>query len=182
VPLDVEAVPVYRKLVQALLPYIDVFICETMSTGQEAVNAASAALEYGNGRPVYVAWTLAEAPGSGLRSGESVAAAYNKVAHLDLAGFLFNCTSPEAILAALRELRVMTDLPIGGYANRMNAVDSEWTLDNDIVTGRREDLDTQRFVAICKKFAEAGAAIIGGCCGISPLDIQALSKALANTD
>ncbi len=182
VPPSLEAAPVYKKLVQALLPYVDVFICETMSTGEEAVTAASAALEYGKGRPVYVAWTLAEAPGSGLRSGESIAAAYNQAAHLDIAGFLFNCTSPEAILVALRELRRMTDLPIGGYANRMNTVDADWTLDNHIVTGRREDLDTQRFVAVCKQFAEAGATIIGGCCGINPLDIAALSDALANVD
>lgn len=182
VPTSGEALPVYEKLVKALLPYVDVFICESMSTGQEAVNAASAALEFGKGRPVYVAWTLAETPGSGLRSGESIAVAHNLVAPLDVAGFLFNCTSPEAILAALGELRAITDLPIGGYANRMNTVDSEWTLDNEIVTGRREDLDTKRFVAICLEFAEAGATIIGGCCGINPLDIEALSTALVSAD
>mgnify|MGYP001826685381 CR=1 FL=1 len=182
VPPSHEAIPLYEKLVQALLPYVDFFICETMSTGQEAVNAASAALEYGKGRPVYVAWTLAETPGSGLRSGESIAAAYEQLAHLNISGLLFNCTSPEATLVALRELRAITDLPIGGYANRMNSVDADWTLDNEIITGRREDLDTQKFVAVCMQFAEAGATIIGGCCGINPSDIEALSNAFVSTD
>ncbi|MEE4284390.1 MAG: homocysteine S-methyltransferase family protein [Pseudomonadales bacterium] len=37
-------------------------------------------------------------------------------------------------------------------------------------------------VDIHREYIDAGAAIIGGCCGISLLDIQALSKALANTD
>lgn len=179
VPASSQAQPIYRKLVEALTPYVDLFVCETMASADEAVTAATQATTYGAGKPVYVAWTLNEQPGTGLRSGETVADAFAKLAHLEIAGFLFNCTSPEAILAALPQLRELTDKPIGGYANRMNEVDPQWTLDNDLMTGRRTDLDTQAFVQMCQRFADAGATLIGGCCGIGPKDIAALTDAFA---
>ena len=178
VPPAAQALPVYRNMVEALQPYADLYVCETMSSAQEAYNAASQAVEFGEGKPVYVAWTLNETPGGGLRSGETVAQAFYKVAELEPAGFLFNCTSPEAIVAALPELRALTDRPIGCYANRMNEVSPEWTLDNDINTGSRTDLGTEVFVEMSRQCVAAGATIIGGCCGIGPADIAALSNAL----
>lgn len=177
VPPSSEALPIYKNLVEALHPYVDLYVCETMSSAEEALNAATQAVTYGAGKPVYVSWTLIETPGSGLRSGETVSQAFAKVARLNLAGYLFNCTSPESILAALPELRELTAKPIGGYANRMNRVEPEWSLDNEIYTGRREDLGTEVFVQMCQRFADAGATIIGGCCGIGPADIAALSDA-----
>jgi S-methylmethionine-dependent homocysteine/selenocysteine methylase len=180
VPPSSEALPIYQNLVEALNPYVDVYVCETMSSADEALNAATQAVSFGAGKPVYVSWTLNETPGAGLRSGETVAQAFAKVAHLNLAGYLFNCTSPESVLAALPELRDLTDKPIGCYANRLNEVDAEWTLDNEINTGRREDLSTEVFVRMCQRFADAGATLIGGCCGIGPTDIAALSTALGS--
>lgn len=174
-----QAEPIYRRLVEALNPYVDLFICETMACADEAVTAATQATTHGSAKPVYVSWTLNEKPGAGLRSGETVAYAFEQIAHLNIAGYLFNCTSPEAILAALPQLRELTDQPIGGYANRMNEVDPQWTLDNELMTGRRVDLGTQAFVEMCQRFAGAGATLIGGCCGIGPSDIAALTDVFA---
>ena len=145
VPSRDHALPIYAALVKELEPFVDFYICETMSTAEEAVMAVSQAVAHGEGKPVYVAWTLDEEPGAGLRSGETVEEAYAELAEFDVAGYLFNCTSPEAIVAALPSLRALTEKPIGGYANRMNKVDDAWTLDNEISTGRREDLDTEIF-------------------------------------
>lgn len=178
-PAGADAQPVYRTLVEALNPYVDLYLCETMASADEALNAATQAVNHGQGKPVYVAWTLNEVPGGGLRSGETIEEAFAAVAHLELAGYLFNCTSPEAILAAIPTLRQLTDKTIGGYANRMNQVDPQWTLDNDIVTGSRVDLGTEVFVQMCQRFADAGATLIGGCCGIGPADIAALTQRFA---
>lgn len=178
VPPASTARPIYQKLVSALNPYVDLYICESMASANEALNAATEAVKHNAGKPVYVAWALNEEPGSGLRSGETLAEAFAAVAHLDLAGYLFNCTSPESILAALPELRALTHKTIGGYANRMNQVDPQWTLDNEIQTGARIDLDKDAFVQMCQRFADSGATLIGGCCGIGPADIAALSKRL----
>ena len=180
VPSAEEALPVYQRMAEALQPYVDCYICETMSSAEEALNAAGQAVAYGGGKPVYVAWTLNERPGTGLRSGERIAEAYDRISHLDLAGFMFNCTSPEAIIAAIPGLRELTDKPIGCYANRINEVSPEWTLDNEITTGRRADLGTETFVRMAQDCVASGATIVGGCCGIGPQDIAALHEALGS--
>ena len=176
-PVD-EALPVYRNLVEALRDFVDLFICETMSTAEEAVTASTQALKYGGGKPVYVSWTLNEDPGTGLRSGESVKTAFDALSHLDIAGFMFNCAFPEAIEAALLELRPLTDKPLGCYPNRTDRVLSGWTLDNDIALDSRADIDEQYFVALAQRCIDAGAIIVGGCCSVGPTYIKALADSL----
>jgi S-methylmethionine-dependent homocysteine/selenocysteine methylase len=182
VPEPIDAAPVYKNVVIALRDYADVFLCETMSSGIEALTAVRAAFEYGNGTPVMVSWTLNEAPGKGLRSGESVAEAFAMLADIPVSGFLFNCTHPEAIVVALEELAPLTDQPIGAYPNRLNAVASDWTLDQEERTGMRTDLDVDLYLEMSAKFKAAGASIIGGCCGIGPEYIQALSASHLGED
>lgn len=178
VPPAEEALPVYRNLVEALQEFVDLYICETMSTAEEAVTASTQALEYGGGKPVYVSWTLDETPGSGLRSGQSVKTAFAALNHQDIAGFMFNCAFPEAIEAALHQLRPLTDKPLGCYPNRTDRILSDWTLDNDIALGKRADIDEQYFVASSKRCIDAGATIVGGCCSIGPAYIKALADTL----
>ena len=178
VPPPDEALPVYRKLAVALHDYVDMYFCETMSTAREALNAASQAVEFGGDKPVYVSWTLNETPGSGLRSGETVKEAYEMLLPLDIAGFLFNCSFPEAIEAALHELRPLTDKPLGCYPNRTNKIYPGWTLDNDVRLGVRNDFDVDYFVEMSLRCIDAGATIVGGCCRIRPPYIKALSERL----
>jgi len=177
VPPAEAAMPIYRNLAEALHEYVDLYFCETMSTAQEAVNASTQALAYGGGKPVYVSWTLDETPGAGLRSGESVQTAFDALSQLDIAGYLFNCAFPEAIEAALRELRSLTDKPLGCYPNRTKRILDGWTLDNDVQLGRRADIDEQYFVAMSRRCIDAGATLIGGCCSIGPAYIKALAEA-----
>ena len=178
VPPDVESRPVYATLAAALGPNIDLFICETMSSAREGRNAASEAKQAAAGRrlPVYISWTLDERPGRGLRSGESIAQAFAAVADLDLDGFLFNCTSPEAIEAGLATLATLTDRVIGGYPNRYE-VPEGWTLGQEM-TERDETLSTRMFVEGALRAFELGATIYGGCCTVGPEDIAALAEAV----
>ena len=179
VPQPEVAQPIYQGVVEALRDDVDLYICETMSSAREAHTAASAALAHGQGKPVYVSWTLDETPGRGLRSGESVKAAVGALAGLNVEGYLFNCTHPEAIEVGLKELGNLTTKPIGCYPNRLNKVPDGWTLDNEITTGLRGDLSEELYVASILRSIEAGASIVGGCCGIGPSDIRALAKRLA---
>jgi len=178
VPDAALSVPIYESMVQTLNPFVDLYMCETMSTADEAFNAASAAKRCGEGRPVFVAWTLNETPGVGLRSLETVEVAFQRVAELNLDGFLFNCTTPEAVLPALETLRGLTKKPIGCYVNRIEKVPEAWTLDNEEQTGRRTDLTQQYYVELSLAAIAAGADIVGGCCGIGPEDIAALARAV----
>lgn len=174
VPSDDSARAIYEPLVATLAPYVDGFLCETMSCVRESVNAAGAVRACDKTVPLWISWTLAETPGQGLRSGESIAAAVAATAPLDVQALLFNCTSPAAISAALPLLRDLTDNAIGCYPNRL-VIPENWTLDNDVATGTRE-MSAAEFVAYARQWYQAGASIIGGCCGIGPELITALSR------
>jgi S-methylmethionine-dependent homocysteine/selenocysteine methylase len=115
-----------------------------------------------------------------LRSGESIEEAVSLLADLDIAAFFFNCTHPLAIESALKELRTLTDKPLGAYPNNMNEVPEGWTLDEGHIDGAR-DWRPETFVLAAKKLIDAGATIIGGCCGIGPDSIAALTKELKRT-
>jgi S-methylmethionine-dependent homocysteine/selenocysteine methylase len=175
VPPDAEARPVYLSLAQTLLPYVDLFICETMSCIRESVNAVSAARQVGGPeRPVWVAWTLAEQAGFGLRSGETITNAVSALADFKVDGFLFNCTTPEAISAGVAELAALTDKPIGAYPNQFH-VPQGWTLDNELQVERSE-MSVETFLSFADTWQKAGVSMIGGCCGIGPEYIHALSR------
>ncbi|MCY4344289.1 MAG: homocysteine S-methyltransferase family protein [Gammaproteobacteria bacterium] len=175
VPPDVEAQPLYREMVETLEPCVDLFICETMSSAREARNAASMVRRHST-KPVHVSWTLAEAAGAGLRSGETLKAALAGVADLAPDALLFNCTSPQAIAGGLAQLAALTDLPLGAYPNRFNVPDG-WTLDGEAQTVRRE-LSVEEFVNHALHWRELGASLIGGCCGIGPEYISAAADRL----
>lgn len=177
VPDEVTAAPIYDQLAQALSPHVDLFLCETMSCAREGRTAAEAATRYAQGRPVHVAWTLAEQAGAGLRSGESIEEALAAIDHLDVAALLFNCTSPEAIVHALQELRGLTDRPLGAYPNLMH-IPAGWTLDSETVKTGYRSMELAEFVEFTRRFVDAGASIIGGCCGIGPDYIRALADSL----
>ncbi len=178
IPSPEESAPVYRNMVQEMADHVDLFLCETMASAEEAHTAATAALDAGGGKPVYVSWTLNEKPGAGLRSGESVTAAHRRLDGLAIDAFLFNCTHPEAIEVALAELAPLTDKPLGCYPNRLAVVPEGWTLDNEVVTGPRKDLPRDLYVRAIMRCIDAGATIVGGCCGIGPRDIQAVRERL----
>lgn len=179
VPEADEALPIYENMVKAMVADVDLFVCETMSSADEARHAASQALAFGEGKPVYVSWTLSETPGDGLRSEETIAEAFSRLSDLSIDAFLFNCTHPEAIEVGIGELAQLTDKPIGCYPNRLNRVPEGWTLDNEATTGLRSDLPEDVYVASMLRCIEQGASIVGGCCGIGPADIRALVERLA---
>lgn len=174
-PSQEEAAPIYADLAKALEPFVDLFLCETMSTASEARTAAQAALNAGKKRalPVIISWTLNEIPGKGLRSGETIGQAMAQLSDLDIAAFFFNCTHPLAIEAALKEIRPLTDKPLGAYPNNMNDVPEGWTLDAGAI-GARKDWQPKAFVTSALKLIDAGATTIGGCCGVGPQWIGAL--------
>ena len=176
VPEDEPSQAVYRELVTVLTPYADLYLCETMSCVREAVNASSAARAVDPHKPLWVAWTLHETPGEGLRSGESLAEALAAVQPFEPDAYLFNCTSPAAISAAVETLAKLTNKPIGAYPNSYH-VPEGWTLDNEKSVEAR-DMTTEDFVAFSRDWRNKGASILGGCCGIGPSHIDAMAKDL----
>ena len=183
-------VPLYLEQAEVLLPYVDLYICETMSSAAEASAAATAAVSFG--KPVWVAWTLHEDRSGRLRSGETVTEAAAAIAHLPVARFLANCCAPESITAAMPELvAVSRGKKVGGYANTFLPVPTDWSsyrkgkLDaTDWATYAaaalplRDDLDPQAFAAHACQWLSRGANVLGGCCGAGPEHIAKLRAVL----
>lgn len=166
----------YRRLAALQAPHVDLFRCETMSSADEARAAAVAAAE--TGRPVWVAWTLADEGPPRLRSGETIAAAHAALAGVKVAAVLANCSQPEAITLAMGELTA-TGLPTGGYANGFMAMPKTFLPGRTLsqVTAR-QDLDPAAYAAIALGWLAAGARIVGGCCETGPAHIAVLRDAL----
>ena len=175
VPEDAYSRGIYGRMIEVLSSKVDLYLCETMSCAREAANAAAAARDRDGDKPLWVSWTLHETPGQGLRSGETLEQALDAVTPYSPDAYLFNCTDPEAITGAIATLSTLTEKPIGAYPNLFH-VPPGWTLDNDVQTTPRE-MSVAEFKAYASRWCALGAQIIGGCCGISPKFISAISPA-----
>ena len=169
-----EAVPIYETLIKELTPYVDIFICETMSSIKEMQHVIEALQNLDNEKPVWISWSLKEDKKNQLRSGESIKEAFIASASIKPEAYLFNCTDPFAITEGLKQLKELTQKPIGGYPNVFNVPDG-WTLDNDVQVSVR-DLSVEKFLEFAEEWRNLGASIIGGCCGIGPKFIKAVAE------
>ncbi|QSY98149.1 homocysteine S-methyltransferase family protein (plasmid) [Rhizobium bangladeshense] len=174
-------------LVENLAPFVDLWLGETLSliAEGEAVRKAVAA----SGKPFWISFTLAddEAALRGgapkLRSGESVEDAASWAVSSGAAAFLFNCSKPEVMRVAVdTAARVFRErnaqIEIGVYANAFEGETGEQAA-NEGLHGTRDDLDDDAYSRFACSWAEAGATIIGGCCGIGAAHIHRLRKTLS---
>ena len=170
---EIEAL--YREQAEAQAPYVDLFICETMSLAREAHAAASAASA--TGRPVWVSWTLHEDHSGRLRSEEGIDEAAAAIAELPVQAHLANCCPPESIAAAMPALAQLGK-PAGGYANAFRPVPTTWQLDGekdgDGLLPLREDMDPDHYAEHVAHWLDHGAQLVGGCCGTGPEHIARL--------
>ena len=161
----------YGRLAALQVPYVDFFLCETMSTALEGKAAAQAASAFG--KPVWVGWSIQD-HGAHLRSGQTIREAHAALAGLPVTAVLANCAPPEAISAAMPEL-VATGTPTGGYANGFTAIPQLFLPGNTKAQlNTRQDLDPERYAAFAMKWVDDGAVIVGGCCEVGPTHIVRL--------
>ncbi|MFO8099394.1 MAG: homocysteine S-methyltransferase family protein [Salinibacter sp.] len=174
-----ELEPQYREQAQLLAPYVDLFLCETMSRVREA-QAALAGAE-ATELPVLVSYTIPDTPAGNaeepsLRSGEPLSEAVQALADHRAEGVLLNCSIPERITAAMPFLRDATERPIGGYANAFTGIPEGWNEKTDATPDRREDLGPEAYGAHAQEWIASGAQIVGGCCEVGPAHIAHLRE------
>lgn len=171
--------------IERLSPHIDVWLGETLSliAEGEAVRIASK----GTGKPLWVSFTLADGPEEiagdepKLRSGETVTSAAIWAAGVGLQALLFNCSRPEvmakAVAAAASVFRDRrAHIEIGVYAN---AFDGETDgAANETLHVTRDDLTGGSYSRFACSWVEAGATLVGGCCGIGTEHIHRLTSSL----
>jgi S-methylmethionine-dependent homocysteine/selenocysteine methylase len=187
---DPTRVQQYLKvLVDGLAPFADFWLGETLSLIAEAEAVRTAVR--GKDKPLWIAFTLddrsslSENRTVSLRGGETVAQAAEKVASWDdVQAVLFNCSMPEFMLDAVKEVKAVFEKHsctkmIGVYANRFEPQDDEFKANAEI-TKLRDDLVADEYVKFARSWVEAGANIVGGCCGVGEDHIEALAKRFAN--
>ena len=174
--VDVSA-PLYAEKARILAPHVDVILLETMSSlglARGALKGAQVA-----GLPVWLSVSVDDRDGSRLRSGEPIAGLRDLIADFPTAAVLANCSMPEAMLAALKELSTM-GLPFGAYANGFSEI-SSLPLPDSVAAPEythRHDLTPEKYTAFVMEWVKMGATIVGGCCEVGPAHIRHLATAL----
>ena len=143
----------------------DLFAVETIPDVDEAEVLVSLLDEVG-----VPAWFSYSVRGGRTNAGQPLADAYAVLAgHRSIVAAGVNCSAQEDVLGAVREAVGATGLPAVAYPNRggsWNSATKQW------VYGDPLDLD------LVPAWVDAGARLIGGCCGNGPPDIAAMASRL----
>jgi S-methylmethionine-dependent homocysteine/selenocysteine methylase len=174
-----KARSILSVLVEGLSPFADIWLAETLSTVGEAELVGE--MLDGDTRPLWFSFTLNDEGPAMLRSGETIEMAVAVAQKHGAKAILFNCSAPEVMEEALHQAKAAigqrtmeTGVYANGFAHTEEQVDA-----NAGLRQIRADLDPPRYLDWAQKWVAAGATMVGGCCGIGPDHIRALSKGLA---
>jgi methionine synthase / methylenetetrahydrofolate reductase(NADPH) len=143
---------------------VDAIVLETFGYLDELAEAVRVAAEV-TGLPIIAQATFA-ADGRTL-GGESPREVATVLSDLPIAMLGTNCTlGPQGVLSVVEALVPHTDLPVSAQPNAGLP---------RRVSGRRFEyhVDGEYFARYARRLVEAGATLIGGCCGTTPAQIQA---------
>ncbi len=145
----------------------DLLLCETFPHAGEALLAVEAAVA--TGLPTWVA--LTPGPNADLLSPVAVAAAAARAVDAGAEAVLVNCLPADHVVDYVRALCAFADVPIGAYANAGRPDDRSG---RQSAPGRPDD-----YAALAATWRDAGASIVGGCCGTGPAHVAALATRFA---
>jgi len=164
-----------------LNPYVDFFYFDVLSSVKEFKIAINSIKEFN--KPYLVGAHISE--GKNLPSGEKISDIVNKINHNKLLGIILSCVSPENYELNLDEMKNL-GVPFGFKLNAFvttnpkpnytGAYKKSKTGNPNEFLGVREDLTPKRMCDFVKKFKDAGATILGGCCETRPTHIKEMSK------
>ena len=164
-----EARAAFREQAEALAAGgVDLFVCETFSDLSELAEAVRGCREAAD-LPVLAQVTIQ--PSGETSYGDAPASAARDVAELGADAVGLNCSVGPAILVeAVREMAAVTDLPVSAMPNA--GLPKE-------VQGRKIYMASPEYMAsYVRKLVEAGARIVGGCCGTSPDHVRQMADQL----
>jgi methionine synthase I (cobalamin-dependent)/5,10-methylenetetrahydrofolate reductase len=166
-----EAQAAYREQAEGLLEGgVDVFVIETMPSLDQAKAALAAVRSLGAEQPVAVSLTFNE-EGNTLY-GDSPEDAVRELEALDVPLVGANCSQgPQAMLETLsRMAAVARSAKLAAMPNAGSPA---------YVDGRYVYLCTPEYMATwARRFLEAGASVVGGCCGTTPAHIRDLVRSV----
>jgi homocysteine S-methyltransferase len=164
-----------------LNPFVDFFYFDVLSSVREFKLAIEAIKSFN--KHYLIGAHISE--GIRLPSGEKISEIITAIDHKNLLGIMLSCVSPENYEKNLNEIKSLgipfgfklngfvTTKPTSGYTNTFRK--SKTGNPNEFL-GHREDLIPEKMALIAKKFKEAGATILGGCCETRPAHIKEMAK------
>jgi homocysteine S-methyltransferase len=171
----------FYEQAKLLNPYIDFFYFDVLSSVREFKLAIEAIESFH--KPYLIGAHISE--GVKLPSGEKISEIISSIKHKNLLGLILSCVSPENYALNLNEVKNLgipfgfklngfkTTKPNEGYTKSYKK--SKTGNPNEFL-GQREDLTPEKLGLIIKKFKDAGATILGGCCETRPAHIKEISK------
>ena len=171
----------FYEQAKLLDPFIDFFYFDVLSSVREFKLAIEAIKSFQ--KPYLVGAHISE--GVKLPSGEKISDIITKIEHKNLLGLILSCISPENYAENLDEVKSLgvpfgfklngfvTTKPNSGYTSSFNK--SKTGNPNEFL-GQRKDLNPKNMALIVKKFKDAGATILGGCCETRPEHIREMAK------
>ncbi len=174
-----EASALYAEIAKLHEPYVDLILCETMSSVEQARGAVMGARAVT--KPVWLAVSVDDADGTTLRSGESVTALFPLISEFKIDALLVNCSVPEAVSQAV-PLLAHQGVPVGGYANGFVKISEEFMKKGATVDSleKRSNLGPEIYADFVDGWIKDGATIVGGCCEVGPAHIKELARRLKN--
>ena len=171
----------FYEQARLLNPFIDFFYFDVLSSVKEFKLAIEAIKSFN--KPYLVGAHISE--GVRLPSGENISDIISKIEHKNLLGLILSCISPENYEENLDEIKnlgvpfgfklngFITTKPTLGYTDSFKK--SKTGNPNEFL-GQRKDLTPENIALIAKKFRNAGATILGGCCETKPEHIREIAK------
>ena len=178
---DSEIKENFYEQAKLLNPFVDFFYFDVLSSVREFRLAIEAIENFD--KPYLIGAHISE--GIKLPSGEKVSQIITEIDHKKLLGLMLSCVSPENYELNLNEIKnlgipfgfklngFVTTCPKSGYTNSYNK--SKSGNPNEFL-GQRKDLTPKNMALFVKKFKDAGATILGGCCETRPAHIEEMAK------
>ncbi len=164
-----------------LNPYVDFFYFDVLSSVREFKIVMECIKEFN--KPYLIGAHISE--GTKLPSGERISDIITKIEHNKLLGLILSCISPENYDLNLKEIKSL-NVPFGFKLNAFvktnpkpnytGAYKKSKTGNPNEFLGVREDLTPEKMSEFAKKFKDAGATILGGCCETRPQHIKEMAK------
>jgi methionine synthase / methylenetetrahydrofolate reductase(NADPH) len=164
-----EAKELYREQVEALLEGgVDLFILETFSELPVIEQAIKAVRELCD-LPIVAQMTIQADLKTTFGTSTDILTSQLDEFGADIIGL--NCgMGPTHVLSALEKMREVTDKPLSAQPNA--------GLPRD-VQGRQFYMGSPEYMAtFARRFVQAGAKFVGGCCGTTPTHIKLISDAI----
>ena len=158
----------HREMARALAAAgVDLILCETFPHVGEALVAVEEAAA--TGLPVWLA--LTGGPDGSLLSPRALAEGARAAVDRGASAVLVNCTAARLTLPYVERLAA-AGAPFGAYANAGRPEDR-------IGWDARDAVAVERYVTLARAWIEAGATLVGSCCGTGPEHIAGLARAFA---